>query len=68
MFLNLKYNNNMKKLVSDFIKSFGATTAYSGKNKTMYIKKSFIEDYDIEQKVLDNFGYGLGFKIETSAN
>ena len=57
----------MKKLVSDFIKSFGATTAYSGKTKTMYIKNASVEDFDIEQKVLDNFGFGLPFKIATSA-
>jgi hypothetical protein len=53
----------MKKIVSDFIKSLGATTAYSGKSKTMYIKGSFNED--IEQKVLDNFGFNLPFKIAT---
>lgn len=57
----------MKKIVSDFIKSFGATTAYSGNTKTMYIKNASIEDYDIEQKVIDKFGYGLPFKIATSA-
>jgi hypothetical protein len=60
-------NKKMKKLVSDFIKSFGATTAYSGKTKTMYIKNASIEDFDIEEKVLDKFGFGLPFKIATSA-
>lgn len=57
----------MKKLVSDFIKSFGSTTAYSGKTKTMYIKNAAVEDYDLEEKVLAKFGYGLPFKIATSA-
>ena len=57
----------MKKKVSDFIKSFGATTAYSGRTKTMYIKNASVEDFDLEQKILDQFGYGLPFKIETSS-
>lgn len=57
----------MKKLVSDFIKSFGATTAYSGKTKTMYIKNVDVNDFDIELTVLAKFGYGMPFKIETSA-
>jgi hypothetical protein len=57
----------MKKLVSDFIKSFGATAVYSGNKKTMYIKNAAIEDYDIEDKVLNKFGFGLSFKIATSS-
>ena len=57
----------MKKKVSDFIKSFGATTAYSGRTKTMYIKNASVEDFDLEQKILDEFGYGLPFKIATSS-
>ena len=56
----------MKKQVTGFIKSFGATTAYSGKAKTMYIKNASIEDYDLEQRVLEKFGFGLAFKISTS--
>ena len=56
----------MKKQVSDFIKSFGAKAIYSGKNKTMYIKNASVEDYDIEEKVIARFGYGLPFKIATS--
>jgi hypothetical protein len=67
----MKYLNGnaskIKKLVSDFIKSFGATTSYSGKTKTMFIKNAFVEDFDIEEKVLDKFGYDLPFKIATSA-
>lgn len=57
----------MKKQVTDFVKSFGATTAYSGKTKTMYIKNASIEDFDIEQKVIDKFGFGLPFTIATSS-
>jgi len=57
----------MKKIVLEFIKSFGATTSYAGKTKTMYIKNVSMEDFDIEQKVLDKFGYGLPFKISLSS-
>ena len=32
-------NNGMKKVVSDFIKSFGVDTGYSGSLRTMYIQK-----------------------------
>jgi len=64
---SIKNKNNMKKKVSDFIKSFGATTAYSGRTKTMYIKNASVEDFDLEQKILDEFGYGLPFKIATSS-
>jgi hypothetical protein len=57
----------MKKQVSDFVKSLGATTAYSGRKKTMYIKNASIEDFDIEEQVISKFGYGLNFKIATSS-
>lgn len=50
----------MKKKVSDFIKSLGATTHYCGKTKTMYIKGG---SNIIEETVLNKFGYGLPFKL-----
>lgn len=59
--------NIMKKQVTDFVKSLGATTAYSGKTRTMYIKDDpHPFDNDIEKKVIDKFGFGLPFRIATS--
>jgi hypothetical protein len=56
----------MKKQVSAFIRTLGATAAYSGKSKIMYIKGVDADDYTVEQqKVFQKFGYGLPFKIET---
>lgn len=58
----------MKKKVADFIKSLGAKTAYSGKNRTMYIKvqkKSGKGKFDVEDSVLEKFGMGLFFRLET---
>lgn len=57
----------MKKQVSAFINSFGLTTAYSGKSRTMYITNWNIENYDIEEKVISKFGYGLNFKLQTNS-
>lgn len=57
----------MKKTVTDFVKSLGGQTAYSGKTKTMFIKDPHPFDNDIEGKVLDKFGFGLPFKLATSA-
>lgn len=58
----------MKRIVSDFVKSLGGQTAYSGKRKEMFIKDPHPFDNDIEKKVLEKFGYGLPFKISTSAH
>lgn len=55
----------MKKKVSDFVKSLGATTSYSGKRKTMYIKVSKHEHWDIEMSILDKFGFSLRFRLST---
>lgn len=52
-----------KKEVSDFVKSLGGNTAYSGREKTMFIKDPHPFDNDIELKVLDKFGYSLPFKL-----
>jgi hypothetical protein len=57
----------MKKQVLNFIKSMGATATYSGKYRTMYIKNASVEDIDIEEKIIEKYGYGLPFKIATSA-
>lgn len=57
----------MKKIVSDFVKKLGGQTAYSGKTKTMFIKDPHPFDNDIEKKVLDKLGYGLPFRLATSA-
>lgn len=57
----------MKKVVSNFVKSLGGQTSYSGKTKTMFIKDPHPFDNDIEKKVLNKFGFGLPFKLATSA-
>jgi hypothetical protein len=54
----------MKKIVSDFAKSFGVETFYSGKTKTMYFNSN--QPIDIEQKIIDKFGYSLPFKLSTN--
>lgn len=51
----------MKKQVTDFVKSLGGITNYSGKDKTMYIKGTNADD--ISDKVLDKFGYNLPFTL-----
>lgn len=56
----------MKKQVTDYVKSLGGETAYSGKTKTMYIiSNPHPFDNDIEKKVLLKFGYALPFKLAT---
>lgn len=56
----------MKKVVSNFVKSLGGKTAYSGKTKTMFIKEPHPFGNDIKKKVLDKFGVGLPFRLVTS--
>lgn len=57
----------MKKQVTDYVKSIGGETAYSGKTKTMYIiSDPHPFDNDIEKKVLLKFGYSLPFKLATN--
>lgn len=58
----------MKKIVSDFVKSLGGQTAYSGKTKTMFVKAPHPLDSEIEEKVLDKFGFGLPFRLTTKSN
>ena len=63
---NQKKRKQMKKVVSNFVKSLGGKTAYSGKTKTMFIKDPNPLGNDIEKKVLDKFGFGLPFRLVTS--
>lgn len=54
----------MKKKVSDFVKSLGGTTQYSGKSKTMYIHHTrFNFNDDVHTKIIEKFGYNLPFKL-----
>lgn len=53
----------MKKQVSDFVKSLGGQTSYSGNTKTMWIDHAFIQNHDIEDMVIKKFGYGLHFRL-----
>lgn len=58
----------MKKQISDFIKSLGERTAYSGKTKTLYIKPVYIENlYNITDKVIARFGDKISFEIRISS-
>ena len=47
----------MKKQVTDFIKSLGGQTAYSGNTQTMYIPE------EMHEKVIERFGFSLPFKL-----
>ncbi len=47
----------MKKQVSDYVKSHGGITKYSGNTKTMYIPEH------LHGIVLFKFGYSLPFKL-----
>ncbi len=53
----------MKKIVSDFIKSLGCETSYSGNEKRMFIKGKNANE--VEMKVLKKFGYGLPFGLSS---
>lgn len=53
----------MKRIVQQFIASFGCSSSYSGKTKTLYINDLSKE---IELKILDKFGYALHFKLKTN--
>lgn len=52
----------MKKKVSDFVRSIGGTTKYSGNTKTMYMP-SYCHD-----SVLAEFGFGLPFTLGILSN
>ncbi|MCO5285188.1 MAG: hypothetical protein M9898_02100 [Chitinophagaceae bacterium] len=56
----------MKKIVSDFIKSMGGYAAYSGKQKTLFIKGKNASE--IEIKIIEKFGYDLPFRIASQEN
>jgi hypothetical protein len=53
----------MKKKVAKFINSLGGQSSYSGKRRTMFIHKN---TNDIESKVIQEFGYGILFRLETN--
>lgn len=54
----------MKKKVSDFVKSLGGTTGYSGKRKTMFIHGSpKVRSEHLQMAVIKMFGYELPFKL-----
>ena len=55
----------MKKQVQQFAKSHGIKSFYSGWRKTMFFEKR--GTIDMEQMVLDKFGYSLPFKLATNA-
>lgn len=52
----------MKKLISDYVKSLGGSTCYSGNTKTMYILDKEGVQF-IEECVLNKFGFDLPFKL-----
>jgi hypothetical protein len=54
----------MKKVISDFVRSHGGTTTYSGNTKTMHINDK--NNVGIEMKILEKFGYSLPFKLSTN--
>lgn len=51
----------MKTEVTNFVKSLGGSTKYSGKTKTMYISSTAIEE-----SVIGKFGYSLPFALSTN--
>lgn len=56
----------MKKTVSAYVTKLGGITKYSGNTKTMYIHTdgvSGITPEDIENAVINKFGYGLSFRV-----
>ena len=55
----------MKKIVENFIRSLGGSTNYSGNKRIMYIND--LKSIDIEQKVVEKFGYTLPFKLITNS-
>ena len=57
----------MKKQVTDYVKSLGGNTAYSGNTKTMFIKNDpHPFDNYIESLVIEKFGFGLPFSLKTN--
>ncbi len=63
----------MKKQVANYISSIRGTSFYSGNSKTMYITdlklplfEKAISIQSIEEAVLNKFGFGLSFKLQTN--
>lgn len=60
----------MKNKVSEFVKSMGGSTHYSGETKTMYIRflkckrpELKLTLSQLHKRVINRFGYGLTFKL-----
>ncbi len=58
----------MKKEVTDYVKSLGGSTNYSGKSKIMFITDPVtrIDKYFIESCIISKFGFVLPFKLKTN--
>jgi len=58
----------MKNQVTQYVKSLGGTTAYSGKSKTMFINDPKKDEpiQSIESVLLIKFGFSLPFKLHTN--
>jgi len=58
----------MKKLVTDYVKTLGGTTSYSGNKKTMYITQPKSMDVidEFEMSVLNTIGFSLPFTLKTN--
>ena len=56
----------MKQQVQQFAKSHSINSFYSGKQKTMFFEKR--GTVDMEELVIEKFGFSLPFKIATNAH
>lgn len=58
----------MKKLISDYVKSLGGSTNYSGKSSIMYINDHQFSatKQTIVECLYNKFGFDLPFKLVTN--
>lgn len=58
----------MKRIISDYVRSLGGSTAYSGNTRTMYINDPLdkTDRQSIESVIYNKFGFDLPFQLKTN--
>lgn len=60
----------MKKQVAEYIRQAGGTTAYSGKNSTMYVNPPAFKPLELFETAMSNLHYAfpnMRFKVQMNS-